>query len=115
MYFWDLTFPPSPVYYSPEAQMEEHRVSTPDVEGSSPSRVICAMKAIIIEEKDCKALLDRLELAKFQAAHRQPIRHIAPKELGIGTSETVTLEDMHRWFHYVVTEWIQEQGATGRQ
>lgn len=72
------------------------------------------MKAIIIEEKDSKALLDRLELQKFRKGDPHPGQQVSTST-AIGNHNLVTLGDMHRWFHYVVTKWLQEQGADGLQ
>lgn len=62
------------------------------------------MRAIIIQEKDCKALLDSLELEKHNdfAVKRKP-------------DEPWTAEEMHRRFHFVVVKWLQEQGSDGLQ
>ncbi len=56
------------------------------------------MKAIIIQDHDARALLDKLELAKLK-------EHYAQRQ------EPHTFDDMHRTFHYVVTRWLQEHGA----
>jgi hypothetical protein len=53
------------------------------------------MRVIIIEEKDIQALLAKLELAKFQLTGSQE-----PED------------EIHRKFHYVVVNWLQEQGST---
>ncbi len=58
------------------------------------------MKAIIIEDKDAKALLAQLELEKFNTVH-----------LRKDPDRPVSRDEMHRWFHYVVVNWLQEQGA----
>lgn len=60
------------------------------------------MRAIIIDDKDAKALLDKLQLTKF--THRNGFREDA--------SDEEKLREIHRWFHYVVCNWLQEQGAT---
>ncbi len=62
------------------------------------------MRAIIIQESDCKALLNTLELEKFNtcAFKSKP-------------DEPWTAEEMHRRFHYVVTKWLQDQGSDGLQ
>lgn len=52
------------------------------------------MNAIIIDEKDVRALMGQLELKKFQLHGKQ-------------TPE----DEMHRQFHYIVTNWLQEQGS----
>jgi len=72
------------------------------------------MKVIIIEEKDSKALLDRLELQKFRKGEQHRNKK-ASTSTDLGNRDMVTLGDMHRWFHYIVTIWLQEQGADGRQ
>lgn len=56
------------------------------------------MKAIIIQDADAKALLDKLELEKFRAGHR-------------GKSAQKPEDEMHHWFYYIVCTWLQEQGA----
>ena len=59
------------------------------------------MKAIIIEDKDARALLEQLEL---RALHGGDI-------MRDDLSKPPTVSDIHRAFHYVVTRWLQEQGA----
>lgn len=56
------------------------------------------MRAIIIQDTDARALLDKLQLAKL-------------KEHYAGRPEPHTFEDMHRTFHFVVVKWLQEHGA----
>lgn len=61
------------------------------------------MRAIIIDDKDARDLIQQLELAKLQET-----RHFRG-------DKPITLDDMHRTFHYIVTQWLQDQGAnTGR-
>lgn len=55
------------------------------------------MRAIIIDDADARALLDQLKLTALQNAHHLRLN--------------MTIDDMHRTFHYVVTRWLQEQGA----
>lgn len=62
------------------------------------------MRAIIIQEKDCKALLDSLELEK----HNKSAFKSKP-------DEPWPAEEMHRRFHYVVVKWLQSQGSDGLQ
>lgn len=62
--------------------------------------MVKAMRVIIIEDKDARALLDQLQLAKF--TEKQDIR--------LSLSST-TVDDIHRHFHYVVCKWLQEQGC----
>ena len=57
------------------------------------------MKAIIISNTDACALLDQLELV---ALRRDNI---------IRDDRPATVDQMHRAFHYVVTRWLQAQGA----
>ena len=49
-------------------------------------------------------LLDSLELAKYKA-----------NDTGIGImqkdADRMTVAELHRWFHYHVTKWLQDQGA----
>lgn len=60
------------------------------------------MKAIIISDADSRALLDRLELVKLRGAGHM-VREDADRP--------PTMEEVHRVFHYVVCNWLQEQGA----
>ncbi len=59
------------------------------------------MKAIIISDSDARALLDSLELTKM--------RHI--DLMRPSTEESTSYADVHRAFHYIVTGWLQAQGA----
>lgn len=54
------------------------------------------MHAIIIKDEDAVDLLERLELEKFKI-----------NDGGWNSSP----EEIHRRFHYIVTSWLQEQGA----
>jgi len=53
------------------------------------------MKVIVIKEEDIKVLMERLELEKFQLQGSQEPR-----------------EAIHRQFHYIVCNWLQEQGSS---
>lgn len=59
------------------------------------------MKAIIINDADARALLDQLELTAMKSGNH------------IHTDPTYppTVAEIHRAFHYIVTRWLQEQGA----
>jgi hypothetical protein len=59
------------------------------------------MKAIIINDTDARALLAKLELTALKADN---IMRDEP-------NRPATVSDIHRAFHYVVTRWLQEQGA----
>lgn len=59
------------------------------------------MKAIIIQDTDARALLDKLELT---ALNGDNIMRADP-------SKPANVSDVHRAFHYVVCRWLQEQGA----
>jgi len=54
------------------------------------------MRLIAVEEKDIKTLMESLELEKFQIRDNPNL---------------LSLEDMHRRFHYVVCTWAQEHGS----
>jgi len=59
------------------------------------------VKAIIVTDAECRALLDQLELEKL-------------KGVGHYRNSTTTPEAMseaHRVFNYVVCRWLQEMGA----
>ena len=53
------------------------------------------MRAIIISDADARALLEQLLLIKLRSDVANP----------------PTLDEVYRAFHYVVTRWLQEQGA----
>jgi len=53
------------------------------------------MRIIAVEEKDIKALMEKLELEKFK----------------LTTNQVFAIDEMHRHFHYVVCSWVQEHGS----
>lgn len=63
------------------------------------------MRVILIEEKDAKALLNKLELVNLRKDHPNFEK----------PGEPLTIDQMHRLFHYEVVRWLQDQGATGLQ
>lgn len=72
------------------------------------------MKAIIIQDHDAANLLDSLKLEQLSDKHpftsREGALHqLTPDERRYQQQIT---EDMHRRFHYIVTRWLQEQGAS---
>ena len=65
------------------------------------------MRAIIIDDKDCTALLDSLKLESFQENTQfisVEIREKFPNEMKI------IRQELHRKFHYIVCRWLQDQG-----
>lgn len=60
------------------------------------------MKVIIIQDTDARALLTLLELNKMRAANHWPNNTKATNDAII---------EAHRSFHFIVTRWLQEQGA----
>lgn len=65
------------------------------------------MRAIIIDDKDAKALVQQLALTKLQAPHGTNL------ETSDGRRTVEQLADeLHRKFHYVVVRWLQDQGAS---
>ncbi len=64
------------------------------------------MRIITFEDKDAVALLDRLKLAKLEGQRVDWKQRIQEGQIdGV-------LSDMHRAFHYEVTRWLQDQGAS---
>lgn len=59
------------------------------------------MRCIIIEDKDARALLEKLELTKFQERMRRMKPDVANDVLRLS----------HRLFHYEVCRWLQDQGC----
>jgi len=61
------------------------------------------MKAIIIQDHDARALLDKLKLAQIRTDHPFMLRE------GMTGDEVVSA--VHGTFHFIVCRWLQEQGA----
>ena len=70
------------------------------------------MRAIIIDDKDSIALIDQLKLELYASKDR--IHQVAEKYVVSPTWVEEVTRDVHRWFHYVVTNWLHEQGAKTR-
>lgn len=69
------------------------------------------MRAIIIQDHDARALLDKLKLESFT---EPVIFSTRTREMLEELPETVRrdiLDQFHRKFHYIVTVWLQEQGC----
>ncbi len=56
------------------------------------------MRAIIIDDKDCKNLMDNLELKRIKESGNQVSMMGDP------------IDEAHRLFVYVVVQWLQDQG-----
>jgi hypothetical protein len=68
------------------------------------------VKAIIIQDTDAANLLDLLKLEKFsdpQMWSHNDAWHALPE-----STRNAMLDSLHRKFHYIVTRWLQEQGAS---
>ena len=57
------------------------------------------MRAIIIEDKDAKALIDQLKLEAMTETNMRP------------EVSKAAIKIIHRRFHFIVTQWLQEQGC----
>lgn len=70
------------------------------------------MKVILIEDKDAKALLDRLKLESFEKSlgGYGVQEHEAWHGLPVGMRDEI-IRRIHGRFHYVVCTWLQDQGA----
>lgn len=66
------------------------------------------MKAIIISDNDCKALLDKLKLESLQPEY---FGNTISDDLPFHKAKEVLVKDIHRSFHYHVVRWLQDQGA----
>lgn len=69
------------------------------------------MRAIIIDDKDARALLDSLKLEKLNL--------LTERQFGRSTfweqeqpAIQALLKDMHSCFHFIVCKWLQDQGAS---
>lgn len=72
------------------------------------------MRAIIIDDKDSRALLDRLKLESFERNNLGGYG-VSEAEAWCALPESTRraiVERIHGRFHYVVTSWLQEQGAS---
>ena len=76
------------------------------------------MRAIIIQDKDAKALVDKLKLESLEGtdhAFRGAVQHLdlldklTPFERD--TLLGALVSGIHSSFHYHVVRWLQEQGA----
>jgi len=70
------------------------------------------VRAIIIDDKDAKALLDKLKLESFEKSLGS--YGIQEHEAWNGIPSSIREEiirRVHGRFHYVVCCWLQEQGA----
>lgn len=72
------------------------------------------MRAIIIDDKDCQALVDKLSLTKYEATYYGPTMAEAFKlvqKYNFNPEEAKFLFDItHRKFHYDVVTWLQKHG-----
>jgi hypothetical protein len=59
------------------------------------------MRVIIIEDKDCKALIDALELKKVSVIKQCE---------GQGASTDQVVHDLFRGLRFEVISWLQQQG-----
>jgi len=65
------------------------------------------VRAIIIDDKDARGLLDQLKLDHFKQ-----IAEGLPQDLPPETWKKAVLDEIHRKFHLVVCRWLQDQGAS---
>lgn len=63
------------------------------------------MRAIIIQDTDARALLDRLELRARQLDPSMVLTGANGPEHG------KSVGDIHRMLHFEVTRWLQEMGC----
>jgi hypothetical protein len=64
------------------------------------------MRAIIIDDKDARALLEQLKLESLQGSHGVRSAEDVPAH-----AREALVAEVHRVFHYVVCRWLQDQGA----
>lgn len=69
------------------------------------------MRAIIIDDKDAKALVSKLELVKMRSRLDQFVPIEVREKLTQIEVESI-INSVHRMFHYEVVVWLQEQGAS---
>jgi hypothetical protein len=66
------------------------------------------VKAIIIQDADAKALLDKLKLTAFEEVR---IPSFVREGLDPEAFRRAATEAIHARFHFVVCRWLQDQGA----
>jgi hypothetical protein len=69
------------------------------------------MRAIIIDDKDARALLDQLRLESWQYSPSSTVMRIGEQYNMPKQDLDAMVHEVHRRFHYVVTGWLQDQGA----
>lgn len=74
------------------------------------------MKAIIIQDHDCKALIEKLQLEKLKDRPTVFIPGATPEQVEqfnkvYGRWIQDVKNDLYSSFHFVVVRWLQEQGA----
>lgn len=75
------------------------------------------MRVILIEEKDAKALLQSLAIVSMTARNLGGY-DVSQSEAWLGLPETTRraiVDTIYSRFHFAVTRWLQDQGATGLQ
>jgi hypothetical protein len=69
------------------------------------------MRAIIVDDKDCRALVEKLELGKMQY---EKLGVFDPTVAGQNITERnhckAVVDAVHSKFHYIVIRWLQDQG-----
>ncbi len=71
-----------------------------------------AMRLITFEEKDAVALLEELQLQKFLSEPTGEAVRTCERYHMTRQDYEFLVGDIHRKFHYVVTRWLQTQGAS---
>lgn len=67
------------------------------------------MRAIIIQDHDARALLDKLQLANFNETLTSQMERLGVE---LNRQQLDAIQDcFHRRFHYIVCEWLQDQGC----
>lgn len=70
------------------------------------------MRAIIIDDKDAKGLLNDLKLTDFEGMVHSRESQMVMEEFKIpGDRMKFVIAAIHSRFHYRVCKWLQDQGA----
>lgn len=70
------------------------------------------MRAIIIDDKDAKALINQLKLTELTLAYHATMeryKHLLPENIDLFVKSVIS--EVHSQFHYDITRWLQNQGA----
>ena len=72
---------------------------------------VLLMRVILIEDKDAKALVDKLKLESLMFSPGGAVVMTAERYKMTKVDLDQIVSEIHRKFHYEVVSWLQDQGA----